>query len=57
MQNTNESLDSLIDITKHHITHQDLGQLVEYANKHHHKAVAHLGNLILDGLISASQLE
>jgi hypothetical protein len=31
--------------------------LIRYANQHNHKAVAHLGNLIIDGVAKVAQLE
>jgi hypothetical protein len=31
--------------------------LIKYANKHYHKAVAHIGNLVIDGVVKISQLE
>jgi hypothetical protein len=46
-----------MNISHENITNQDLGQLVKYANQHNHKAVAHIGNLIIDGAIKVTQLE
>jgi hypothetical protein len=56
MRNTNEELNCLINMSRTHVTNQDLGLLIRYANQHHHKAVAHIGNLILDGVAKVAQL-
>lgn len=57
MRNSNEELNCLINITRTHIANQDLAMLIKYANQKHHKAVAHIGNLILDGVLRVAQLE
>jgi hypothetical protein len=57
LRNANEELNCLLNTTRAYVSNLDLAILIRHANQHQHKAVAHLGNLILDGVLRVAQLE
>jgi hypothetical protein len=57
IQINSEELHHLISSTTERISKSELGMLIRYANLQFHKAVAHLGNLVIDGVVSISLLD
>jgi hypothetical protein len=52
----NQQLNELIDATAHSINRKQLELLIKYVNTQYQRAVAHLGNLVLEGVVKINDI-